>query len=461
MFPKKFYWGAATASYQIEGAWNEDGKGPSIWDEFSQTPGKVKNNDTGNVACDHYHRFREDVALMKQLGLKAYRFSFSWPRLLPDGTGKVNEAGIQFYSDLIDELLAAGITPFATLYHWDLPLRLMEKGGWSNPDSAQWFAEYTELIAEHFGDRVKYFFTFNEISVFIKGIINGIHAPGLQMTPNYYVKAYHNILRAHGAAVKVLREKVSGVQIGAAPAILPYVPQTEKDIQACRSTLFAVKRIIDGKPNKPIESFINVPSMFLDPIMLGKYPTDGLEVIEKYLPENWQGDMEMISQPIDFIAFNTYRGKVCTANPAGGINTVPLKAGYPRTAIDWPVTPQCLYWVATFLWQRYGTPLYVSENGLSSHDWVALDGKVHDMNRIDYLQLHLLELEKAIDNGADVRGYFQWSLMDNFEWARGYYDRFGLIYVDYETGKRTIKDSGYWYRAVIDSNGQNLHNFEA
>lgn len=459
MFPADFRWGAATASYQIEGAWKEDGKGLSIWDEFSHTPGKVMNNDTGDVACDHYHRFREDVQLMKQLGLKSYRFSIAWPRLLPEGTGKINEAGIQFYSDLLDELLAAGIQPCATLYHWDLPLALMEKGGWSNPDSADWFAEYVALVADRLGDRLKFFFTFNEISVFIKGIINGNHAPGILTTPDYYVKAYHNILRAHGRAVQVLREKVADVKIGFAPAILPYIPKTDADREACRSTLFSVKRMLDGKPNNPIETFINVPSMCLDPIVFGRYPADGLEVIEKYLPEGWQKDMELISQPIDFIAFNVYQGKVAAANPAGGINFEKPEPGYARTAIDWPVNPPCIYWVATFLYERYKLPLYVSENGLSCHDWIALDGKVHDMNRIDYLQRHLLQLEKAIDDGADVRGYFQWSLMDNYEWARGYFDRFGLIFVDYPTGQRTIKDSGYWYRKVIDSNGKELHNY--
>lgn len=460
MFPKNFTWGAATASYQIEGGWDLDGKGPSIWDEFSHTPGKVRNNDTGDVACDHIHRYKEDVALMKQLGLKAYRFSISWPRVLPDGTGKVNEAGIQFYSDLVDELLANGIEPYATLYHWDLPLRLQEKGGWCNRESAQWFAEYTALIAERLGDRVKHFFTFNEISVFIKGIITGAHAPGMQMTPGYYVKAYHNILCAHGTAVQVLREKVEGVKVGMAPAILPYVPKTEADIEACRKALFAVKRNINGVPDNSLRMFINVPSMCLDPIVFGKYPDDGLEVIEKYLPENWQADMALISQPVDFIAYNCYQGRTATDDGEGGINIEQPKVGYPRTAIGWPVNPPCIYWVARFLWERYHLPLYITENGMSAHDWISLDGKCHDPNRIDYLNRHLLQLEKAVDEGVDVSGYFQWSLMDNYEWAEGYFDRFGIIYVDYPTGERTIKDSGYWYSQVIATNGQKLHEHE-
>lgn len=460
MFSENFVWGAATASYQIEGAWNEDGKGLSIWDEFSHTPGKVRNNDNGDVACDHYHRFKEDVQLMKQLGLKAYRFSISWPRVLPNGTGKVNEAGIQFYSDLVDELLANGIQPYATLYHWDLPLRLQEKGGWSNPDSRQWFAEYTDLIASRLGDRVKHYFTFNEISVFIKGIVNGVHAPGIQTTPDYYVKAFHNILCAHGAAVKILRDRVEGVKIGFAPAILPYVPETDGDIEACRNALFTPKRIINGAPDNAIRNFINVPSMCLDPIVFGKYPADGLQVIEKYLPENWQEDMALISQPVDFIAYNCYQGRTCRDDGKGGINVVPNKIGYPRTAIGWPVNPPCIYWVARFLWDRYKLPLYITENGMSAHDWISLDGKCHDPNRIDYLNRHLLQLEKAIDQGVEVSGYFQWSLMDNYEWAEGYFDRFGIIYVDYPTGERTIKDSGYWYSQVIATNGKHLHQFD-
>ncbi len=460
MFPDKFMWGAATASYQIEGAWNEDGKGLSIWDEFSHTPGKVRNNDTGDVACDHYHRFKEDVQLMKQLGLKAYRFSVAWPRLLPNGTGKVNEAGIQFYSDLVDELLANGIEPFVTLYHWDLPLRLQEKGGWCNPESREWFAEYTALVADRLGDRVKHFFTFNEISVFIKGIINGVHAPGIQTTPDYYVKAFHNILCAHGRAVQVLREKVEGVKVGFAPAILPFVPETDNDIEACRKSIFSVKRIIDGAPVDALKMFFNVPSMCLDPIVFGKYPADGLEVIEKYLPDGWQEDMELISQPVDFLAYNCYQGKTSRDDGKGGVAIVPNKDGCPRTAFGWTVNPPCIYWAARFLWERYHLPLCISENGMSAHDWINLDGKCHDPNRIDYLNRHLLQVEKAVDEGVDLFGYFVWTLMDNFEWADGYFQRFGMIFVDYSTGERTIKDSGYWYRDVIATNGEKIHEHD-
>lgn len=454
MFPNDFLWGAATAAYQIEGAWSEDGRGPSIWDTFSHTPGRIKNADTGDTACDHYHRFREDVALMAQLGLKAYRFSVSWSRLLPEGTGKVNEAGVRFYSDLIDALLERGITPFMTLYHWDLPQALLDRGGWANRESIGWFGELAKLVAERFGDRVKHFFTFNEPSVFIKGLMNGVHAPGWDTEPAHYVAAWHHILCAHGAAVKALRT-VPGVSIGIAPTVSPFLPRDEASVKACGEMLFRVKRMLNGAPNDAIRDFINVPSMLLDPIFFGKYPADGLEVIGKYLPENWQDDMELISQPIDILGVNTYNGKPAVAAEKG-LTVLPKEAGYARTAIDWPVTPECLYWMPRYLYERYKTPIFITENGLSSHDWVALDGKVHDPQRIDFVQRHLLELERAITDGAQVCGYFHWSLMDNFEWARGYFDRFGLIHVDYTTGQRTVKDSGWWYKRIIETNGENL-----
>ncbi len=459
MFPKNFVWGSATAAYQIEGAWNEDGKGLSIWDEFSHTPGKIKNGDAGDMACDHYHRFREDVALMKEMGLKAYRFSVCWPRILPEGTGRVNEAGVRFYSDLIDALLDAGITPYMTLYHWDLPLALQEKGGWCNRETADCFAELTGLIADRFGDRVKHYITVNELSVFIKGITNGVHAPGLLMTPDYYVKAFHNVLLAHGKASRILREKVQNVQVGLGPALLPYMPKTENDLEACRRQMFAVKRTINGAPNNAIADFISVPSMLLDPVLWGTYPEDGLEVIEKYLPASWQEDLKIIHGTLDFIGFNCYQGRFAVDSGDGGIRILPPKPGYARTAIDWPVNPECIYWTARYLYERYKVPVVVTENGISSHDWVSLDGKVHDPNRVDYLQRHLLQLEKAIDEGVDVRGYFCWSAMDNFEWARGYFDRFGLIYVDFETQERIVKDSGWWYKEVIETSGERLHRY--
>ena len=459
MFPKNFHWGAAAASYQIEGAWQEDGKGLSIWDVFSHTPGKVRNNDNGDVACDHYHRFRDDVALMKQMGLKAYRFSISWPRVIPNGVGEVNEKGIAFYRELLLALREAGIEPYITLYHWDLPWALEQRGGWVNPDSPLWFREYTQVVADRLGDLAQYFITFNEPSVFVKGYVNGEHAPGLLTSPDYYVKIHHNTLKAHGYSVQVLRERVPGAVIGIAPCSTPFFPEKPEDAEACREQYFAVKKTIANQKSEPIKNFFDVPSMLLDPIVFGKYPEDGLDVIRGYLPADWEADMALIAQPIDFIAENIYQGR--RARKCGdGIEIVKSAPGYARTAINWPVEPECMYWMVKFIYERYQLPMIISENGLSCHDWVSLDGKVHDPNRIDFVNRHLLWLEKAIDDGVDMRGYMHWSIMDNFEWAKGYFDRFGMIYVDYSTQKRILKDSALWYKEVIATNGELLHQYD-
>lgn len=461
MFPKEFVWGAATAAYQIEGAWNEDGKGPNIWDTFSHIPGKIKNLDTGDTACDHYHRFREDVALMKSLGLKAYRFSFSWARLLPQGIGEVNEKGVCFYNALIDALLEAGIEPYGTLYHWDLPQALQDMGGFINPESPRWFGEYAALIADRFGDRLKNYFTFNEPSIFTAGITTGDHAPGVKMGPHSYVRFHHNVLKAHGYGVKELR-KIPGVRIGIAPAVTPIAPATDspEDLEACRKGTFSTPKIGREDPEAVLSTFIDVPASLLDPIFFGRYPEDALELIGPYLPEGWQEDMALISQPLDFLAVNTYQCLVGRSDGRGGVELLAPPVGYPRTAIDWVINPDCLYWVVRFLYERYQHPVYVTENGMSCHDVISLDGKVHDPNRIDYLNRHLLKLEKAVEEGIDVRGYFHWSLLDNFEWARGYYDRFGLVYIDFATKERTLKDSACWYRSVIESNGTILHQYD-
>lgn len=462
MFKENFCWGAATAAYQIEGAWNEDGKGLNIWDVFSHTPGKIRNGDVGDVACDHYHRFKEDVKLMKELGLKAYRFSFSWARLLPEGTGKVNEKGVDFYNALIDELIEAGITPYATLYHWDLPWALQERGGFLNPDSPDWFAEYTSLIAQRFGDRVKHFFTFNEPSIIMLGVMNNTFAPGFTMSPDAYVKVYHNLLVCHGRSAKVLRQHIAGVQIGVALAVGPFIPTTnrQEDIKACYETTFATKRVINGKMVDVVKTFVDSPSTFIEPILYGKYPEDFLDVMIQYLPETWENDMMVIQQKLDLVGLNIYQGIVVDVDEKLGVKSTKKKIGYARTANDWNITPECLYWAVRYFDEKYHVPIYISENGMCCHDMVSLDGKVHDSNRIDYLNRHLLGLERAISEGNDVRGYFCWSFIDNFEWNRGYYDRFGLVYVDYTTQQRIIKDSGYWYRKVIESNGKVLHENE-
>lgn len=449
-FPKDFIWGVATSSYQIEGAVNEDGKGPSVWDEFTHTPGKVMDASNGDVACDHYHRFREDVKLMAELGVKAYRFSICWPRLLSEGVGKVSEAGVKFYSDLVDCLLENGIQPFVTLYHWDLPVALHRRGAWLNDDMPEWFAEYTRVIARALGDRVKDFFTINEPQCVIgSGYIACDQAPGVAYGPGDIVRMIHNLLKSHGRAVQVLREEIPGVRVGYAPCTIPAMPATDDpaDIEAARALTFSVRN--------DIRSIGWNTAWYSDPVCLGRYPEEGLRYFGQYLPEGWEADMPLIAQPLDYYAQNIYQGYLARQGE-NGPERVPFPAGYPRTAIHWPVTPDALYWGPRFLHERYGLPLHITENGLSCHDVVSLDGKVHDPNRIDFLQRYLRSLSRAIEDGVDVRSYFYWSFMDNFEWAHGYTERFGLVHVDYQTQQRTPKDSALWYRDVIAENGENL-----
>lgn len=444
-FKKGFVWGAATASYQIEGAWNEDGKGLNIWDVYSQQPGNITEGHTGNVACDHYHRFKEDVALMKEIGINAYRFSISWPRLFPEGTGKFNEKGAKFYSDLIDELLKNDIEPYVTLYHWDYPYALHKKGGWLNDESVKWFADYAAKVAELYSDRVKYFITFNEPQCFIgSGYVSGGHAPNLQVSYKDAFQICHNVLKAHGAAVIALRENAKQpLKIGYAPTYNAFYPASEskEDIEAARNELFKCPPL--G------ESIMWNCSWWSDPIVLGHYPEDGLRMYKDYLPEITEEDMKLISQPIDFYAQNIYNGKEIRAGKDGKAEVVDRPVGAGKTAIQWPITPECLRWAPKFFYERYKLPFYIAENGMSAHDVISLDGKVHDPNRIDFLTRYLTEYEKAADEGVDLAGYFHWSLMDNFEWTKGYTDRFGLIYVDYPTQKRILKDSAYWYRDWI------------
>lgn len=449
-FNKDFVWGIATSSYQIEGAYKEDGKGLNIWDVFSHEPGNVQQDHTGDVACDHYHKFKEDVALMKELGIKAYRFSLSWTRIFPEGTGKVNEKGVKFYSDLIDELLKNGIEPYITLFHWDYPYALYKKGGWLNGESVKWFADYAAKVSELYSDRVKYFITFNEPQCFIgSGYLSSVHAPGLKVSYRDIFQMCHNVLKAHGAAVIALREKAKQpLKIGYAPTYTARYPSTNKseDIEAARKELFACPKL--GR------AVMWNAAWWSDPVVLGHYPEDGLELYKDYLPEITEEDMKLISQPIDFYAQNIYNGVEIRAGVDGKPEIVERYAGFPKTAIQWSITPECLYWAPKFFYERYKLPFYITENGMSAHDVVSLDGKVHDPNRIDFLNRYLLELEKAVDDGAQVEGYFLWSFMDNFEWAKGYTERFGIVFVDYETQKRIPKDSAYWYKEWIEEHSK-------
>ena len=447
-FPSDFAWGAAAASYQIEGAARDDGKGPSTWDMFCRKPGAVWQGQNGDVACDHYHRYREDVALMKQLGLKAYRLSISWPRVLPAGVGAVNEAGLAFYDRLVDELLAAGITPWVTLFHWDFPLELYYRGGWLNRDSAEWFAEYADLVARRLSDRVRHFMTLNEPQVFIgAGHDEGRHAPGDRLAFAEVLRAGHHALLAHGRAVQALRAAArQPLRIGMAPVGLTSLPATsaEADVTAARARTHSVWA-----------RTVWVNTWWMDPVFLGRYPDDGLALFGADAPKVASGDLEIIAQPLDFFGVNLYQGTRVRAG-ASGAEIVPPEVGSPITAFEWDVTPEVTYWGPRFFWERYRKPIVITENGISCRDWVARDGKVHDPDRIDFTARHLIELGRAIADGVPVEGYFHWSFIDNFEWAHGYKHRFGLVFCDYATQRRIPKDSAYWYAKVIATNGASL-----
>ena len=445
-FEKDFVWGAATSAYQIEGAWNEDGKGESVWDVFTHESGHIFDGHTGDIACDHYHKYKKDVKLMKELGINAYRFSINWSRLMPNGIGELSPKGVEFYSNLIDELLENGIEPYITLFHWDYPYALHKKGGWLNDDSVKWFADYAAKVSELYSDRVKNFITFNEPQCFIgAGYMTGEHAPGYRVMYKDIFRMCHNVLKAHGAAVIALRQNAKQpIKVGYAPTGTVCYPATESeaDIKAAYNKMFECPPLARGL-------MWNV-SWWSDPVILGKYPEDGLRMYKDYLPEITDEDMRLINQPLDFYANNIYNGQEVCADKDGNPERVGHKVGLAKTAIQWPITPKALRWGPRFYCERYKLPFFITENGMSAHDVVSLDGKVHDPNRIDFLNRYLNELEKATDDGVDIRGYFQWSLMDNFEWAKGYNDRFGLIYVDYETMERIPKDSYYWYKNWIE-----------
>lgn len=450
-FADEFLWGAAAASYQVEGGSRADGRGPSVWDMFCRWPGKVNGGHTGDVACDHYHRFREDVSLMREIGLRAYRFSFSWPRVLPEGTGSANAKGLEFYDHLIDALLENGIEPFPTLFHWDYPYALFLKGGWLNPDSPKWFADYTALLIDRFSDRVSHWYTLNEPPCFLGlGHVTGTHAPGLMLDyPESFTATKHALL-SHGLACQTIRagaKKKPHLSIAPVSSIAVPIEETEENIGAAREFSF-------GDPRPGRDFWPN--RLYLDPILLGEWPSS----LERHLSAHpvtvTPEDLATMKQPIDSIGLNYYTAVRVEAMPDGSVKVLDHAPGHARSGFDWAVVPEGLYWSVRFHYERYGLPVTISENGISGLDWVGLDGAVHDPQRIDYTERHLLQLRRAVAEGFPVLGYFHWSILDNFEWAEGYRHRFGLIHVDYETQKRTIKDSGYWYAKVIASNGDIL-----
>ncbi len=447
-FPRDFVWAAATASYQIEGAHDADGKGPSVWDMFCEKPDAIYKGDSGKVACNHYNRAAEDVAIMAELGLQAYRFSVSWPRVLPQGRGAVNERGLDFYERLVDLLLSRGIEPYLTLFHWDYPLALFQQGGWLDEDSPSWFAEYTEVLARRLGDRVRQWITLNEPHAYIEGgLRDGRHAPGLTLPLSQVARAGHNTLRAHGRAVQVLRSLVPEARIGWAPVLIMGAPATSspEDVEAARAWTWQMR-----------DTRLRTSSWWMEPVYRGQYPEDGLKLLGKDAPVVRAGDMELISQKLDYFGCNLYDVVHVRRGKDGQPEEVPFPTSFPRTAFTWPVTPEGHYWGPKFASERYGLPVLITENGLSSRDWVATDGGVHDTERVDFLRRHLRELGRAISDGVPVLGYFHWSLLDNFEWNHGYRERFGLVHIDYPTGTRTVKESAREYARIIASGGAAL-----
>jgi beta-glucosidase len=438
-FPEGFIWGAATSAYQIEGAWREDGKGESIWDRFSHTPGKIANSGTGDVACDHYHRWREDVTLMQELGLGAYRFSIAWARLLPEGRGRVNQAGLDFYDRLVDALLEAGIQPFATLYHWDLPQALQDAGGWPARATAEAFVEYADLASRALGDRLQHWITLNEPFVSaIVGHLEGRHAPG-HSDLDETLAAAHHLLLAHGWAVPVIRRNSPGARVG---IVLVLIPQTPASPSAADR---AAAWRHDGVLNR----------WFLDPLSARGYPADIVQHYGRPMGFVQPGDLEAIAASLDFLGVNYYSRGIVRSDAVAEAENAPRTAfpGEERTEMGWEVYPTGLYAVLGRLHFEYHFPeLYITENGAACPDQIGPDGQVDDPLRVSFLKRHLTEAARAIAAGVPLRGYFAWSLMDNFEWAYGYRKRFGLVYVDYPTQRRILKTSAHWYRRVIAAN---------
>ena len=439
-FPAGFLWGAATAAYQIEGAATEDGRGLSIWDTFSHTPGKVRNGDTGDVATDHYHRYRADIDLMRELGLNSYRFSVAWPRIFPTGRGRPNPAGLDFYRRLVDSLRQAGIEPFLTLYHWDLPQPLQDDGGWENRDTALRFAEFAHTMAAALGDEVTFWTTINEPWVIsILGNLWGIHAPG-KRDLRASLQVAHHLLVGHGAGMQALRAELpASARAGIVLNLAPVEPAGDSQADAD-----AAQRE-DGLLNR----------WFLDPLYRGRYPDDLWEWFGPDVPAVEPADLATISTPTDYLGINYYRRNVVAHDNSGG----PLRIravtppGAERTTVGWEVAPQGLYEIVRRVHADYAAPvIYITENGAAFADRV-IDGEVDDPRREAYLRGHLEALYRAISEGVPVGGYFVWSLLDNFEWAHGYAIRFGLVYVDYATQERIIKRSGRWYGDIIRENG--------
>ena len=454
-FPKGFFWGVGTSSYQIEGAWNEDGKGLSIWDTYAHTPGHIKNNDTGDVANDHYHRYKEDVALMKDIGATAYRFSIAWPRIFPQGTGAPNIKGVDFYKRLTDELRANGIEPFATLYHWDLPQSLQDKHrGWQSKETAKAFADYAGYLAGQLGDRVEHFFTINEFRSFVEGGYQGIDvqvgggkkvhlggAPGSQLSNGELNQVRHHAVLGHGLAVQAIRAGGrTGTKVGFAENMLTAVPVTETP--ECVKAAERATRELNAD--------------FTTVMLEGRYTDDYLTRTGKDAPKFIDGELKTIGSPLDFVGINVYKPNiyVVPSDEPAGYRSIPINSSHPKMQSAWHVfDPECLYWAPHHLQSLWSVKsIFITENGCGASDVVADDGKVYDSDRIMFLRAYLTQLQRATADAVPVSGYFLWSAQDNFEWIDGFGTRFGLVYVDFTTQKRTPKLSAQWFREAAAHN---------
>jgi beta-glucosidase len=437
-FPKLFLWGSATASYQVEGAVGEDGRGPSIWDTFSHTPGKTHNGDTGDMADDYYHRYGADIEVMKAIGLQTCRFSVSWSRVFPTGKGEPNPKGLDFYNHMVDALLAANILPYCTLYHWDLPQALQDSGGWENRDTCKAFADYAGYVTNKLSDRVKHFMTMNEIRTFVElGYRDGTHAPGLKLSQKRVAQVAHHAVLAHGMAVRAIRESAKPLTlIGIADNVIPTCPVVDypEHVEAARKAI--------REEN----------AMFLTVIMEGRYTNLYLNRLGADGPQYTAEDLKTISTPIDFVGLNIYNPAFVRADVSEkGYEVVPPPSSYPHMYSPWlNIGPEALYWGPRLVAEVWNVKdLYITENGCSSDDKVAPNGQVYDTDRVMFLRNYLTQLQKAVEEGVPVRGYFLWSLLDNYEWADGYEKRFGITYVDFKTQKRIPKLSSDFYQQVI------------
>jgi beta-glucosidase len=440
-FPQGFLWGSATAAYQVEGAANLDGRGPSIWDTFSHTPGKTANGDTGDVADDVYHLYREDIQRMKQMGLKCYRFSVSWSRVIPQGTGAVNQKGLDYYNRVVDALMTAGIAPYCTLYHWDLPQALQDKGGWQSRDTAKAFADYAGFVAGKLSDRVKHFMTVNEIATFVGGYVDSDNAPGLHVSEAEFAQVTHYAVLAHGWGVQAIRAHARpGTQVGIAdnPTVTTPVIETAEHIKAASLAI--------REENAAI----------LTVIMEGKYTDAYLHRLGPSAPKFTSEEMRAIGSPLDFFGLNVYTPSYVRASDnSQGYEMVPFPHSFPHMYSPWlNVGPESLYWAPKLVSQVWKPKeIYITENGASAIDTLTPEGKVFDVGRVMYLRNYLMHLQRAVADGVPVRGYFLWSFLDNYEWSDGYQRRFGIHYVDFTTEKRTPKLSAEFYREVIARNG--------